>query len=308
MTATTPAWPAGLAIAEGRARALRAALAGPDLVMAPGCYDVIGAKLIERAGFPACYLTGSGMSLSALGAPDVGLMSFAEILDRAKRIADGVAIPVVCDIDTGYGGPLNVARTVIEMERAGIAAMQIEDQDWPKKCGHEPGRRICAPEEMEGRIRAAVDARRDAATIIIARTDARSSHGLDAALDRMERYLAAGADIAFVESPESEAEMAAIHARLGPKVPTLANMVEGGRTPLLPAARLQALGFRIAIWPNALTRLVAKTGARLMATLKASGTTEAHWPEMLNHRELWDLFDYPAWTAAESRYKDGRNS
>jgi 2-methylisocitrate lyase-like PEP mutase family enzyme len=300
-TLTADAFPAGLRAATGRSARLRELLAHGPLVAAPGCFDCITARLVEVSGFPAAYITGSGVSMSALGAPDVGALSFGEILDRVRRICDAIAIPVIADADTGYGGPLNVIRTMREFERAGVSAIQIEDQEWPKKCGHEPGRRIVPVREMEGRIKAAKDAQLDADTIVIARTDARTDHGLEAALERMERYREAGADVLFVESPQSEEEMAAITPRL--KAPTLANMVEGGRTPILPAARLEALGFRLAIYPNSLTRLIGRVGQDLLAALKTHGTTASMANQMLDHRQLWDLFDNRRWTELERRYQ-----
>ncbi|MBX9697823.1 MAG: isocitrate lyase/phosphoenolpyruvate mutase family protein, partial [Acetobacteraceae bacterium] len=248
------------------------------------------------------YVTGSGVSMSALGAPDVGMLSFAEVLDRVKRIADCVAVPVIADADTGYGGPLNVMRTVREMERAGVSGIQIEDQAWPKRCGHEPGRRLVAIAEMVGRIRAACDARLDADTVIVARTDARASEGLPAAIDRAAAYAEAGADVLFLESPQSEPEMRAACAALAGTAPMLANMVEGGRTPVLPAAELAALGYRLAIWPNALTRIMARQGAVLLERLLAEGTTAGLAGSMLDHGGLWALFEHERWYAVEARY------
>jgi len=169
-----PSYPLGLAQAKGRNARLRELINSDELIMAPGCFDCLTARLVADAGFPAAYITGSGVSMSALGAPDIGVISFAEVAERARRIADVVEIPIICDVDTGYGGPLNVIRTVRELERAGVSAMQIEDQAWPKKCGHELGRKIVDIHEMEGRIKAAVDARDDEDVMIIARTDART--------------------------------------------------------------------------------------------------------------------------------------
>jgi 2-methylisocitrate lyase-like PEP mutase family enzyme len=240
--------------------------------------------------------------MSAIGAPDMGVLSSAELIERAHRIADSVDIPVICDIDTGFGGPINVIRTIREMERAGVSAVQIEDQDFPKKCGHEPGRKLVSVQEMTGRIKAAVDARHDGDFLIIARTDARTDMGLEAALDRAAAYGEAGADILFVESPESRDEMQAINAQLSG--PTMANMVEGGRTPLLPSTDLAALGYRLAIYPNSLTRLVGHMGAELLDTLRETGTTDGMRNRMLDHRALWDLFDYPQWTALEDRFTE----
>lgn len=293
------AFPAGLSIARNRTAALRERIASPEILVAPGAFDCITARLVESAGFDALYVTGSGVSMSALGAPDVGLMSYGEILDRVQRIADVVSIPVIADADTGYGGPLNIMRTVRDFERAGVSAVQFEDQAWPKKCGHEPGREIVSIEEMTGRLAAAVDARTEN-IVIVARTDARSTEGLSAAIDRAQRYGEAGADVIFLESPESEAELAELNEAI--EQPTLANMVEGGRTPVLPAPRLQTLGFSVAIFPNSLTRLLGKTGALLMAELKRSGTTAGMADSMLDHTGLWDLFENRRWRALEDRY------
>jgi len=293
-------YPTGLGRVTGRSSRLRALVEAPDLLMAPGCYDCLTARLVARAGFPAAYITGSGVSMSAIGAPDMGALSSAELIERAQRIADSVDIPVICDIDTGFGGPINVIRTVRDLERAGISAVQIEDQAWPKKCGHEPGRKLVSPAEMTSRIKAAVDARHDPDFLIIARTDARTDQGLNAALDRAAIYAEAGADVAFVESPESRDEMMALNSRL--KMPTLANMVEGGRTPVLPAGDLQTLGYALAIYPNSLTRLMGHMGAELLANLHDTGTTDGMRNRMLDHRALWDLFDYPEWTALEDRF------
>ena len=296
-----PQLPIGLADATGRSRRLRELLAAPDLLVAPGAFDCVGARLVEAADFDALYITGAGISMSALGAPDVGALSFGEILDRIRRICDVVSIPVIADGDTGYGGPLNIIRTVREYERAGVSAIQIEDQAWPKKCGHEPGRRLVDPAEMAARIRAAVESRRDPDFVVIARTDARAGEGLAAAIERAQAYREAGADVIFVESPQSEAELAEV-GRSFHGTPLLANMVEGGRTPILPASRLQALGFSLAIYPNALTRLFAKAGLEMLASLRSTGSTTAMSERMLSHGELWELFDNRTWRALEDRY------
>ena len=298
---TIPAetFPPGFANIEDRTARLHSLVAAPEIVVAPGAFDCITARLVDKAGFPAVYITGSGVSMSALGAPDVGLMSYGEIFDRVQRIADVVSIPVIADADTGYGGPLNIIRTVRDFERAGVSAVQIEDQAWPKKCGHEPGRQIVQVAEMVGRIKAAVDARTDGIAIV-ARTDARSTEGLDAAIERAHRYGEAGADILFLESPESEDELKTLNRQL--EKPTMANMVEGGRTPVLPYPKLQQIGFSLAIFPNSLTRLLGNTGAALMAELKNTGTTAGMAESMLDHKGLWDLFDNQRWRTLEDRY------
>ncbi|MCE8009541.1 oxaloacetate decarboxylase [Aestuariivita sp.] len=295
-----PGYPIGLAQAEGRNARLRAGLNGPELLMVPGCFDCLTARLVAAQGFAAGYISGSGVSMTSLGAPDMGVISYGEVIERARRITDSVDLPMICDVDTGYGGPINVIRTVREMERAGVSAIQIEDQNWPKKCGHEPGRNVVGIPEMVGRIKAAVDARDDDDFVVIARTDARTALGLQAALDRAAAYAEAGADVIFVESPESREEMRRINACVDR--PCLANMVEGGRTPILPADALSALGYRLAIYPNSLTRLIAHQGARLLQVLNQTGSTQAMQGAMLSHRELWDLFDYSDWTALEEKF------
>ncbi len=283
-----------------RPAALRALLGSRQFFIAPGAYDCITARLIETSGFPAAYLTGSGLSLSTLGAPDVGLMSAREVYDRIAPIADSVGVPLIADIDTGYGGPLNVMRTVRDLERAGVAALQIEDQAWPKKCGHEPGKRLVDTTEMIGRLAAALDARHDADLVIIARTDAIAIEGFDAALERANAYAAAGADVIFVEAPGSKEAMARIAKEI--PAPVLANLVEGGRTPMLSREELQALGVAFAIYPNALTRLFARAGLGLLESLRTTGSTAEWRSRMMNHDELWQLFESPAWYALEQQF------
>ena len=302
MSTESTSYPTGLRTTRTRHRALRQRMATPGLVTAPGCYDCITARLVEVAGFDAAYVTGSGVSMSALGAPDMGALSFGEILDRVRRICDAVAIPIIADADTGYGGPLNVIRTMREFERAGVSAIQLEDQEWPKKCGHEPGRKVASANEMVQRIKAAADARVDADIMIVARTDAIALEGYEAAIDRAERYREAGADILFVEAPQSEAQLGEVPKRL--KAPCLANMVEGGKTPILPGARLQQLGFKVAIYPNSLTRLFARAGQELLAGLKVEGGTAAFADRMLDHNQLWTLFENERWQALEKRFQN----
>ncbi len=293
-------FPLSLGAAESRAGSLRDAMQPGRMLMTPGVFDCLTARLAESCGFSAMYMTGSGVSISRLGAPDVALLSFAEVLDQAKRIADVTTLPVIADADTGYGGPLNVIRTVREMERAGIAAIQIEDQDWPKRCGHELGRKLVSCEEMVGRVKAAVDTRINPDLMIIARTDARTMYGIDEALERGHAYAAAGADIVFVESPESIEEMQRVTRELC--LPTLVNQVEGGRTPLLSADELQAMGFGIAIYPNSITRLFGHMGKLLFTEMLKSGSTRTFGDRMLDHRALWELFEYSKFIALEKHY------
>ena len=255
--------------------------------MAPGAYDGLTARLVEHAGFPAVYLTGAGISYSTLAQPDLGLVAFSEMVDRATRVVQAVGIPLIADADTGYGGPLNVIRTVREYERAGVAAIQLEDQAFPKRCGHLARKSLISPEEMCGKIEAACWARANPHTVIIGRTDARAVEGLDAALERARRYAAAGAELIFVEAPESREELAWI-AREFPGA-AMVNMVEGGKTPLLAVAELQALGFRLVIFPNLVTRVTSKAALDALATLKLSGTSAELASRMLSFSELNQL-------------------
>lgn len=228
---------------------LKAALDAKRFIVAPGIFDMISARIADRMGFAALYATGYGTVASHLGIADAGVATYTDMIGRMARFAAGCATPLIADADTGYGGLLNVRHTVQGYEAAGIAAIQIEDQEVPKKCGHTPGRRVIPAGEMALKIEVAADARRDSDFLIIARTDARTGLGLDEAIRRGQLYRRAGADIVFIESPESEDEM----ARIGQEIdaPLLANNVEGGRTPILPAARLAELGFAIAIYPAA---------------------------------------------------------
>ena len=256
--------------AAKRAR-LRARLAAGGPIVAPGVFDMLSARLADAMGFDALYMTGFGVSASHLGLPDAGFATLSDMESRARRIAGGTAAPLIADADAGYGGLLNVADTVRRYEAAGVAAIQLEDQAFPKKCGHVPGRRVVPAAEMVARIRVAADARADPGMAIVARTDARAAHGLQAALDRAAAYAEAGADLLFVEAPESEDEMARIAAALD--APLVANMVDGGRTPVLPRDRLAALGFAVAIFP--VTGLLAAAAALESAygTLKREGSS-----------------------------------
>ena len=229
----------------------RAALAGAirdgQFVVAPGVYDMISAKVADGMGFRALYMTGYGVAASHLGLPDAGIASFADVVSRVRTIAGGTASPLICDADTGFGGLLNVQHTVRGYEDAGCSAIQLEDQEIPKKCGHTPGRRVVPVEDMVEKVRVAAEARSDPNFLIIARTDARTSLGLDEALARGQAFADAGADVIFIEAPENEAEIARIGETFDK--PLLANMVDSGKTPIVPADRLAALGFNIAIYP-----------------------------------------------------------
>ena len=282
---------------------LRQMLAGKNIVVAPGAHDALTAKIIEQVGFGAVYMTGYGQAASHLGKPDVGLLTMTEMLSRAANIVEAVNVPVIADADTGFGNAVNVMRTVREYEKAGVAAIQLEDQVAPKKCGHMTGRQVVSKEEMVGKIKAAVDVRKDRDFMIIARTDARTVHGIGEALERAKAYEEAGADILFVESPESIEEMKQITSSFN--VPVLANMVEGGRTPFLPAQELEALGYELVIFPTASTYLVTKAVSRLMTVLKQTGTTASLIPEMITFEQFNDLIGLTKIREIENTYVKG---
>lgn len=256
-------------------RKLAARLKQPGLISAPGVFDMISARIADGLGFDALYMTGYGVVASHLGLPDAGLASYTEMVGRVRQIAQGTTTPLIADGDTGYGGLLNVDFTVRGYEAAGAAAIQIEDQEFPKKCGHTPGRRVVPLEDAERRIKVASQARSSKDFLIVARTDARTALGLDEALRRGEAFVKAGADILFIESPESEAEMEAIGRRFD--VPLLANMVEGGRTPILSRAELERLGFKLAIFPVAGFLAMGAALQSIYGEIRAAGSTKA-WP------------------------------
>ncbi|KSB87737.1 carboxyvinyl-carboxyphosphonate phosphorylmutase [Caulobacter vibrioides] len=249
---------------------------GPDgrrrLLAAPGCYDGFSALLVEQAGFEAAFLSGAALSLARLGRPDVGLVAVGELADAVRAIADRVDIPLIVDIDTGFGNALNTQRTVKVLERAGAAAVQLEDQTFPKRCGHIRGKGVIPVAEMVGKVRAALDARSD--TLIIGRTDALGVEGPQAALDRAEAYLEAGADIVFVEGPRTLEETKAVAERFAARVPLIHNLVEGGITAVRTGAELQDLGFAIALHPMLLLHGLARYAPDWLAKLRADGTTD----------------------------------
>ena len=282
---------------------LRQMMTGKQIVVAPGAHDALTAKIIEQVGFSAVYMTGYGQAASHLGKPDVGLLTLTEMVARASNIVEAVNVPVIADADTGFGNAVNVMRTLREYEKAGVAAIQLEDQVAPKKCGHMTGRQVVSKEEMVGKIKAAADVRTDPDLMIIARTDARTVHGIGEALERAKAYEEAGADILFIESPESVEEMKQITTSF--KVPVLANMVEGGRTPFLPVQDLQGLGYDLVIFPTASTYLVTKALTRLMTVLKDTGTTVSLIPEMITFEEFNDLIGLTKIREIESIYVKG---
>jgi 2-methylisocitrate lyase-like PEP mutase family enzyme len=255
--------------------------------VAPGAYDALTARLVERAGFDAVYLSGAGVSYTHLARPDIGLVTLDEMLRRAEAVCAAVDVPVLADADTGFGNAINVQRAVRAFERAGVAGVQLEDQTFPKRCGHLDGKEVVPAEEMAGKIRAAVAARRDDDFVIVARTDAIATHGLQEAVRRLGLYAAAGADLLFADGPTTHEELASIPPALSR--PAMANIVEGGRTPAVRAHELERLGYRLVIFPNSLVRLFARQGAVLLEALRRGGTTDAVRATMLSFTELNDL-------------------
>ena len=279
---------------------LSARLASPGALLCPGVYDALSALLVEQAGFEAAYLSGASIAHTRLGAPDIGLVSLAEVADVLTCISERVRLPLIVDADTGFGNALNVQRTVRLLERAGAAAIQLEDQGFPKRCGHLRGKTLISVAEMVGKIRAARDARDR--TLIIARTDAIAVEGFDAAIARAERYTQAGADILFIEAPEDRAQMAAIAARFAGRIPLLANMVEGGRTPLASADELGALGFRVVIFPGGTVRALTRGLQEYFAVLKQDGTTARFRDRMHDFATLNGLIGTPGVLERGRRY------
>lgn len=286
---------------SGAAARLRRLLSAGEPVLAPGAYDALSARLVEGAGFPAVYLTGFGTAASYLGRPDVGLLSMSEMADQARRIAAAVDVPVIADADTGYGNPINVVRTVHEYERAGVAALHIEDQEAPKKCGHIEGKRLIAPGDMAAKIEAAVDARRDPDFVLIARTDARAVEGLRAALERARRYRDAGADVLFVEAPQSAQEIETVATALS-DVPLLFNWAEGGKTPPISRERLADLGFRIVIFPVSALLAAAKAVREVMASIHATGTPAQTMDRLSGFGDFLDFIGLPEIRQLEQRF------
>jgi len=251
---------------------LKARLSLSPILVAPGVFDALSAALAEAAGFEALYLSGAAVAYTRLGRPDIGLTSVSEMADTLALIRDRVALPVIIDADTGFGNALNAQRTMRLYERAGAGALQLEDQTYPKRCGHLADKSLIPAAEMAGKIAAMVDARAAADTLIIARTDAIAVEGLGPALDRAETYLEAGADALFIEAPQSEAQLAAITARFRGRASLMANMVEGGATPIRTAADLDAMGFSLVIFPGGIVRALAKTAEEYYASLRAHGS------------------------------------
>lgn len=281
------------------ATTLRERLADGTILMAPGAFDPMSALLVQRAGFEAVYLTGGGYA-RASGFPDMGLLTMTEITHYIARVIDTVNIPVIGDIDTGYGNALNVVRAVREFERAGVAGFHIEDQVYPKKCGHYDGKEVISKAEMIGKIHAAVDTRRED-TVIIARTDARAVEGLDAAIERVASYLDAGADLGFVEAPQSIEELRAI-PKQEPRA-AMANIFEGGKTPFVAADELQSWGYQLAIYPSQTQRSAIKAVMDTLAAMHASGgSSAAVSARQVTFPEREEIIGTSVWYERESRY------
>jgi 2-methylisocitrate lyase-like PEP mutase family enzyme len=278
---------------------LRELLQRRKILVAAGAYDAFSARLIEAAGFECAFMSGAGISYTRLAKADVGLVNQSEMAAAVATLREGTSLPLLCDADNGYGNAMNAVRTVQMFEAAGANAIQLEDQAFPKRCGHMAGKKLIGTEEMVLKIRGAVGARKSSSTLIIARTDARTVEGLDAAIARAREYQKAGADILFVEAPLNRDELVEVTKQL-PGIPHVVNMVEGGKTPPFPAAELEGFGYQIALYPNTLLRVFAKVGAEILADLKRTGTTEHLLDRMLSFDQLNDLLDIDAFTRAEN--------
>lgn len=274
-----------------RRKRFRQLVEAEEILLLPGAYDALSAKLIEAAGFQGVYMTGYGQAASKLGQPDVGLMTMTEMVERAGDMVMAVGIPVVCDADTGFGNNVNIVRTIREYERLGAAAIQLEDQTMPKKCGHMLGREVIDAQDMVMKLKAAVAARTDPDFLIIARTDARTNYGIDEAIRRGKLYAEAGADIVFVESVESVEEMRRVNREIPAR--TIANMVETGRTPFLTAQELQEVGYDLVVYPISSLFTAAKSVYDMLLDLKANGTTKNYLDKMMSFSQFNDFIGLP---------------
>jgi 2-methylisocitrate lyase-like PEP mutase family enzyme len=278
---------------------IRRLIAGRGYTIAPGAYDTLTARLVEQAGFDAVYLTGGGYS-RANGYPDLGLLTLSENVRFIGLTVEAVSIPVIADADTGYGNAINVIRTVREYEKSGVAAFHIEDQISPKKCGHYEGKEVISVEEMVGKIQAAVDTRQDPDLIIIARSDARAIEGLQASIDRVNAYLEAGADVGFVEAPQNVEELRIVGRQV--QGPALVNVFEGGKTPMVPANELEAMGFRLGIYPSQTHRAAIRAAQKVLAALKEDGDTSRIEGDLATFQEREDAVGTSRWRALEEKY------
>ncbi len=280
-------------------------LSRPEIVVSPGVYDTLSALLVAEAGFETTYLSGASIAYARFGKPDIGLLGLDDVAAILAAITTRVDLPIIVDADTGYGNALNVMQTVKRLEREGAAAIQLEDQTFPKRCGHLGGKSVIAAGEMAGKIKAAVDARASAETLIIARTDAAALEGIDAALDRAEQYGEAGADMLFVEAPASKSELRKIAERFAGRLPIMANMVEGGKTPDLTAAELEAMGFSLVIFPGGLVRATVFMAREYLASLKQNGSTAPYRGRMVDFLELNNLLGADQLLETGKKYEPG---
>jgi methylisocitrate lyase len=281
---------------------LRELLARPEIIVIPGVYDCLSAKLVEKAGFDVAATSGFGIAASTLGLPDYGFLTATEMFYSVGRIAQSINIPLIGDCDTGYGNALNVMRTVKDAVQLGLAGIILEDQEWPKKCGHFEGKRVISMTEHAGKIRAAVKARGDSGLVIIARTDARAPLGLEEAILRGQSYINAGADVLFVEAPQSVAELQVIAAAF-PNIPLVANIVEGGKTPPISPLELQNLGFKIVFFPLTALMAVTEVMSACFRHLKEQGTTD-NLSGLMNFQEFQELMNVPQYLAVEKEYEE----
>ena len=279
---------------------LRQLIEQPEIIVAPGAYDCLTAKIIQQAGFPAVYMTGAGTSVARYGFPDLALASMTEMISNAADITASVSVPVIADADTGYGGLLNVGRTVRKYEQSGVAAIHIEDQEFPKRCGHLDDKRVIPTEDMIPKIKEAVESRTDKDFLIIVRTDALAVTGWEDTMDRCHRYIDAGADVLFVEALRSAED--AQRAVESLPVPLLYNFVETGKSPLLSASDLESIGFKIVIFPASNLLLVTATIKKLMAELKEKGTTVGMMEQMVSLQECFELMGLSEMLAVDSKH------
>lgn len=272
------------------------------IIVAPGAYDGLSAKILEKVGFEAIYVTGYGLSASTLAEPDLGLLTMSEVETATKSIASAVSVPIIVDADTGYGNPLNVQRTVKQIEQAGAAGIQLEDQEWPKKCGHMEGKRIISKEEMIQKIRAAVDARYNPDFVIIARSDARAMAGMDEAINRINAYIKTGADLGFIDAPQSLQELE--RQPFEAKGPVVANIIEGGKTPYLTPKELEELGFKLVIFPLSLIYAAAYSMIECAECLMRKGKTEDLRERIMHFDEFNKLVGLNRFMDIEKRYEE----
>lgn len=288
------------------AQQLRKYIAASKILIAPGGSDGLSGHLIESAGFQAMYLSGASIAYTRFGLPDIGLVSMSEVASTLSVIRERVDLPIIVDADTGFGNALNVQRTVKLFERHGASAIQLEDQQLPKRCGHLAGKSLISKAEMVGKIHSALDARNNPNTLIIARTDGIAVDGIDAAMDRAHAYVDAGADMLFVEAPKNMEQMQRICGELGPRIPLLANMVEGGDTPISSAKDLQSMGYSLVIFPGALVRASTHASMNLLAYLKQHGNTDAMSENMLNLKQLNEVLETEKTLARGEAYAESK--